>query len=164
MKYHRTDMNDDPLLKIGEIAAFFNVSVKAMRIYERMEILKPVKVDEATGYRYYSAGQVRQLDALIELRGLGFSLAEIKELLTGDVSSDRYMEALTHKKMYWQQRIDAAQDKISSIDEQIMELNSGTPSTKLHDLTDDERANLLSKMVCIEDLNARTPLSEALWL
>jgi DNA-binding transcriptional MerR regulator len=157
-------MTDEPLLKIGEIAAFFNVSVKAMRIYERMGILIPAKVDEATGYRYYSAGQVRQLDALIELRGLGFSLTEIKELLNGGVSGDRYMEALTHKKMYWQQRIDAAQDKISSIDEQIMELKNGAPSTKLHELTEDERANLLGKMVCVEDVNARTPLSEALWL
>jgi DNA-binding transcriptional MerR regulator len=157
-------MENEPLLKIGELAAFFNVSVKALRIYERIGVLKPAKVDEFTGYRYYSAGQVRQLDALIKLRGLGFSLAEIKELLNGGISSDRYMEALTHKKMFWQQRIDAAQVKINLIDEQIMELNSGTPSTKLHELTDDERANLQSKMVCIEDLNARTPLSEALWL
>ncbi len=157
-------MNGEPLLKIGEIAAFFNVSVKAMRVYERMGILKPVKVDEFTGYRYYSAGQVRQLDALMELRGLGFSLAEIKELLADGVTGDRYMEALTHKRMQWQERLDAAQNKISSIDEQIMELANGPPATKLHELTEDERANLLGKMVCVEDINARTPLSEALWL
>jgi DNA-binding transcriptional MerR regulator len=32
-------MNDGPLFKIGEIAAFYNLSVKAMRVYERMGII-----------------------------------------------------------------------------------------------------------------------------
>jgi DNA-binding transcriptional MerR regulator len=63
---------DDVLMRIGEIAAFFNVSVKAMRIYEKNGHPEAVKVDAKTGYRYYSADQVRQLDALLELEGLGF--------------------------------------------------------------------------------------------
>jgi DNA-binding transcriptional MerR regulator len=157
-------MDDGPLFKIGEIAALFGVSVKAMRVYERMGIIKPVKVDEFTGYRYYSNPQIKQLDVLLELRGLGFSLAEVKELLTGGLSGDAFMEALTHKKMLWQERLDAAQGKIDSIDEKIRELADGTPPTKLHELTEDERANLLAKMVCMGSLDAHTPLSEAIWV
>ena len=72
---------DDVLMRIGEIAAFFGVSVKALRVYEKTGILKPVKVDEKTGYRYYTADQVKQLDAILELRELGFSLLEIQKLL-----------------------------------------------------------------------------------
>ncbi len=48
-------MDDEVLMRIGEIAAFFNVSVKAIRIYEKMGLLKPAKVDDKTGYRYYTA-------------------------------------------------------------------------------------------------------------
>ncbi len=151
-------------MRIGEIAAFFNVSVKAMRIYEKMGILKPVKVDEKTGYRYYTADQVRQLDALLELRELGFSLSEIKKLLESGMEKDQYMEVLVHKKAMWQDKISVAQDKIDNIDEIIEKLATFKPPVKLHELTEDERALLLSRMVCVEKLHARNVVSEAIWL
>ena len=155
---------DDILMRIGEIAAFFNVSVKAMRIYEKMGILKPVKIDEKTGYRYYSADQVKQLDALLELRKLGFSLSEIKKLLESGMTKDQYMEVLVHKKSMWQDKISEAQDKIDNISEIIKSLETSKPPIKLHELTEEERAHLLSRMVCLESLHARSTLSEAIWL
>lgn len=66
------------LMLIGEIADFFGISRKAIRLYEKKGIIKPVKVDASNGYRYYSAEQVQQLNALLELKLLGFSLDEIK--------------------------------------------------------------------------------------
>lgn len=47
------------LMTIGEIAEFYGVSRKAMRLYEKKGIIKPVKVDPANGYRYYSVAQVK---------------------------------------------------------------------------------------------------------
>lgn len=161
-------MDDDVLLRIGEIAAFFNVSVKAMRIYEKMGILKPVKVDEKTGYRYYTADQVKQLDALLELRELGFSLAEIKKLLENGMMNNQYMEVLVHKKALWQDRVSQAQDRVDTIDEIIKKLASSKPPVKLHELTENERAVLLSRLACLDtnlhELHGRNILSEALWL
>jgi DNA-binding transcriptional MerR regulator len=155
-------------MRIGEIAAFFNVSVKAMRIYEKMGLLKPVKIDEQTGYRYYSADQVRQLDAILELRELGFSLQEIKELMESGMAKERYMEVLVHKTASWQDTIAQAQDRIDAIDLIVEKLEISVPPVKLHELSEDERALLLSKMACV-DLNLHSPigrdvLSEALWL
>lgn len=159
---------DDVFMRIGEIAAFFNVSVKAMRVYERMGILKPVKVDEKTGYRYYTADQVKQLDALLELKELGFSLGEIRKLLESGISGDAYMAALVHKKTLWQNKIAQAQQKMDTIDEIIERLAHSQPPVKLHELTEDERAHLLSRLACLDtDLHAlhgRNVLSEALWL
>ena len=42
-------------MKIGELAAMAGISVKALRVYEKKDIIKPVEIDEKTGYRYYSA-------------------------------------------------------------------------------------------------------------
>lgn len=155
---------DEPLMKIGEIAAFFNVTVKAMRVYEKVGIIKPIKIDKKTGYRYYSADQVKLLDALLELRNLGFSLSEIKVLLESEMLKEQYMEVLVHKKIMWQDRLSKAQDKIDSIEEIIESLSHSKPPIKLHELTEDERAHLLSRMVCIEDLHAKNVISEAIWL
>ena len=159
---------DDVLLRIGEIAAFFGVSVKALHVYEKLGILKPYKVDEKTGYRYYTADQVKQLDAVLELRELGFSLLEIQGLLAHDVTRAQYMEVLVHKKAMWQKKLDQAQDRIDAIDEVIEELKTSKPPVKLHELTADERASLLSRMACLDVnfhvLHGRNILSEALWL
>ena len=158
----------DTLMRIGEVAAFFGVSVKAMRIYEKMGILTPAKVDERTGYRYYAADQVKELDAILELRELGFSLAEIQNLLESGMKKERYMEILAHKKISWQKKIQQAQDRINAIDEVIEKLAKSKPPVKLHGLTEDERAALLNRIACLDvslhDLHGRNILSEILWL
>lgn len=64
----------------------------------------------------------------------------------------------------WQDKITKAQDKIESIDEIIESLKNSKPPIKLHELTEDERAHLLSRMVCLEDLHAKNVISEAIWL
>ena len=79
----------DNLMLIGEIAEFFGVSRKAIRLYEKKGIIKPVKVDAVNGYRYYSADQVQQLNALLELKAMGFSLDEIKTVIDGETTKEQ---------------------------------------------------------------------------
>ncbi|MCM1118545.1 MAG: MerR family transcriptional regulator [bacterium] len=86
------------LMRIGEIAEFFGVSRKAIRLYEKKGIIKPVEVDAQNGYRYYSAAQVQQLNALLELKTLGFSLEEIKSVLDGETTKERLLDALAKKR------------------------------------------------------------------
>lgn len=155
---------DKTFMKIGELAGFFGVSAKAIRVYEKKGIMKPAKIDGSTGYRYYTADQVQQLNALLELKQLGFSLAEIKKLLDGGMSNDQFMEALAHKKMAWQNTVAAAENKIHSIDKITERMSTSEPATKMHELTEEERAWLLVRMVCVTDLQGQRMLSEAIWL
>ena len=105
---------EEHLMKIGEIAAFFNVSVKAVRIYEKKGIIKPARIDKQTGYRYYTADQVQQLNALIELKGLGFSLNEIREIMQGKGMDHKALtQCLLQKKSRWKESIITAENKIS---------------------------------------------------
>lgn len=155
---------EESLMKIGEIAAFFNVSVKAIRIYEKKGIIVPAKIDPSTGYRYYTAGQVQTLDALLELKSLGFSLSEIKDIISGEVSSDDLVAALNRKRIAWQEAISAAENKIYAIDKITKRISKSRQVTKIQELTDEQRAWMLVKMVCVEDLYSQSTLSEALWL
>jgi len=155
---------DEHLMRIGEIAAFFGVSVKAMRVYERMGIITPVKIDEQTGYRYYSADQVKYLSTLLELKSLGFTLAEVRRLLQGGMDKDIFMEALVHKQAKWQDAISSAENKIHAMEKIKERLSTTKPAAKLHELTEEERAWLLVKMVCVEQIGTDHILSEAIWL
>lgn len=154
----------DNLMLIGEIAEFFGVSRKAIRLYEKKGIIKPVKVDAQNGYRYYSAEQVQQLNALLELKALGFSLDEIKTVIDGGTSKEQLLCALEKKQQAWQEVINAAKFKAESLESIINNLQVSQPAEKIREMTDEERAWLLVKMVCIEDIRAQKALSEALWV
>ena len=157
-------MEDDSLMRIGEIAAFFNVSVKAVRIYEQKGIIKPAKVDAATGYRYYNTAQVQQINSLLELKALGFSLAEIRKILTGGISNEQFIEALRAKRTAWQESIALAENKIDAINTITGRVEMSKDAVKLKEMTEEQRAWLLVKMVCVEDLRVQSAISEAIWL
>ena len=152
------------LMLIGEIAEFFNVSRKAIRLYEKKGIIKPVKVDETNGYRYYSVEQVQQLNALLELKSLGLSLDEIKTVMDGEISKELLLATLERKKKAWHEAMEAAKYKTECLDNIISNLQSSQTAEKITEMTDEERAWLLVKMVCIEDVRGQKVLSEALWL
>ncbi len=152
------------LMLIGEIAEFFGVSRKAIRLYEKKGIIKPVKVDAQNGYRYYSADQVQQLNALLELKALGFSLDEIKAVMDGEATKESLLAALERKRQAWQEAMETAKYKAECLEHVICNLQGAQSAEKIDEMTDEERAWLLVKMVCVEDIRVRRALSEALWL
>ncbi|MYS90156.1 MULTISPECIES: MerR family transcriptional regulator [Streptomyces] len=75
------DVPDRELLTIGAFAARARLSAKALRLYDRLGLLSPAFVDEATGYRYYRAGQVERARLVAMLRQLDMPLARIAEVV-----------------------------------------------------------------------------------
>ncbi|WP_298232126.1 Cu(I)-responsive transcriptional regulator [uncultured Azohydromonas sp.] len=67
-------------LNIGEAAARSGVSAKMVRHYESLGLLPHVRRTEA-GYRQYGETEVNTLRFIRRARDLGFSMAEIAELL-----------------------------------------------------------------------------------
>ncbi|MGI5139117.1 MerR family transcriptional regulator [Streptomyces sp. CA-106110] len=70
------------LLTIGAFAARARLSAKALRLYDRLGLLAPAYVDEASGYRYYRADQVERARLVALLRRLDMPLAQVAEVLT----------------------------------------------------------------------------------
>ena len=65
------------MLKIGEYSKLSRVSVRMLRHYDEIGLLKPVETDSATGYRYYSESQLLMVGQIASLKEIGFSLTEI---------------------------------------------------------------------------------------
>ncbi|MET7650567.1 MerR family transcriptional regulator [Streptomyces sp. NPDC005486] len=76
------DVRDDgELLTIGAFAARARLSAKALRLYDRLGLLAPAHIDEASGYRYYRADQVERARLVAMLRQLDMPLARIAEVV-----------------------------------------------------------------------------------
>ncbi|MFI9152874.1 MerR family transcriptional regulator [Streptomyces sp. NPDC053367] len=87
---------DDDLLTIGAFAARARLSAKALRLYDRLGLLTPDRVDAATGYRYYRADQVERARLVALLRQLDMPLARIAE-----VAGAEGAEAAALLAAYW---------------------------------------------------------------
>ena len=76
------------MLKIGEFSSLSQISIKTLRYYDEVRLLKPMYVDEATGHRYYSASQLPRLNRILALKDLGFPLERIAAALDEGINAD----------------------------------------------------------------------------
>src|ERR1700720_802890 len=72
------------MLRIGDFARLGGVTVRALRHYEAEGLLAPAQVDQLTGYRSYRFEQLAALDRILALRDLGFSLADVRDLIASE--------------------------------------------------------------------------------
>lgn len=70
------------LFSISETAKIVNTTTETLRHYDRIDLVKPCKVDEWTGYRYYSPQEIVRLNTIKTLRYMDFTLSEIKNILS----------------------------------------------------------------------------------
>lgn len=70
------------MLTIGQMSKVCGVSVKTLRHYDKIGLLRPQKTDAANGYRYYQDSQIGSMLLIGRLKRYGFSLTEIQNLLT----------------------------------------------------------------------------------
>ena len=158
------DNKEEKLLRIGELAKLSGISVKALHVYEKKNIIKPVYVDENTGYRYYSPDQFRLVESLLELQDMGFSLDEISKILSGKCSREEVSDMFDDKKILLQEKIWKLEAKIKELSVIKDRLNDGQEGNRIKEMSDEERAAFLAKLVVINEEGIRQFLSEVLWL
>ena len=119
-------MNDK--LTIGEFSRFCNVTIKTLRHYERMKLLVPSEVDEWTHYRYYNVSQLQQLNGILRLKEMGFSLEEVRELqeegtnepsikqLEGKITQTENLLDALHERLSLLKRMADMRTKIETMD------------------------------------------------
>lgn len=71
----------DAELSIGAFGRRSRLSMKALRLYDRLGLLRPTRVDPDNGYRWYRESQLEQARLVSHLRGLEMPLAKIAEIV-----------------------------------------------------------------------------------
>lgn len=69
---------------ISQTAKIVDMTTETLRHYDRIDLVKPSKTDEWTGYRYYSQQEIIKLNTIRALRCMDLTLAEIKDILAYD--------------------------------------------------------------------------------
>lgn len=88
----------DTRFSIGEVSKLHNVSIQALRLYDKKGILKPAYVDGKSNYRYYSVKHFIVLDFIKQCKAMGLSLDEIKILLSDYTAIDSILHIISKQK------------------------------------------------------------------
>ena len=99
------------MYRIGEFSILGKVTVKTLRFYDSEGLLSPCFVDKFTGYRYYETAQLNDLAKIVALKQVGFSIVEIKEILSGG----DFEKGLTLKKLELEKELGSVREKLLRI-------------------------------------------------
>ncbi len=69
------------MLKIGDFSKLSRISIRMLRYYDEIDVLRPAQIDTFTGYRYYKEEQLATACRITELRQMGFGLFVIREIM-----------------------------------------------------------------------------------
>ena len=151
------------MMIIKKFAKLCNCNAQTLRYYDSIGLLKPVKVDEFTGYRYYDADQALDYLKIKNLQDASFSIDEIKVLLTA--SDEDIFNALEEKvkkqkaKLLEIQKIQKSyrkemkemKEKLNDLKKRIMNDSMKLDFKEEFDLTEEELNEILVSVNSVLD-------------
>lgn len=137
----------DSLMPIGRFSKSCRLTIKALRHYDEIGILKPAYVDPVSGYRYYQQHQARTAVLIGMLRSLDIPIPAIKNLLT--VSGEALQEMLAEERTRALQKMQKQQQILDSIDR----LARGGELTPYTITIREEPAYIVSRLSCQSSLD-----------
>jgi len=102
--------------KIGEFARLSGLSVKTLRFYDQIKLLRPAFIDPRTRYRLYAPEQLREVDSILALKDLGASLEDMRDVVSRDPSSSERRRLLMKLRARAQRSLQIAQRSLTWID------------------------------------------------
>ena len=84
-------------MKIGEFANYCGTKVSVLRHYDKEKLLIPERIDNFTGYRYYSPLQKTIFDRINALKNAGFTLHEIRKIISFSLSEEEITQMFARK-------------------------------------------------------------------
>jgi DNA-binding transcriptional MerR regulator len=110
------------MLNIGEFARLGQVSPRMLRHYDEIGLLRPDRVDGASGYRLYSVQQLERLHRIVALRDMGFGLEQIGQVLSDEVSVEELRGMLRLRRAQIEQTVGEEQERLRRVEAHLRAL------------------------------------------
>jgi DNA-binding transcriptional MerR regulator len=110
------------MFSIGEFSRIARVTPRQLRHYEELGLFKPERIDPETGYRFYSAHQLPQLNRILALKELGLTLTQILRLLDEQISAEEIRGMLTMRKAQIEQTLRDELERVRSIEARLWQI------------------------------------------
>lgn len=109
----------------GEFPKIARVTRRLLRHYREIGLFEPATYDEMNGYHFYAMSQLPDLNRILALRELGFTLEQIRELISADTSHEAMEEMLRVRRTELERKVEDAVRQLRTIDSRLASLESG---------------------------------------
>lgn len=115
------------MFAIGDFARLGRVSVRMLRHYDALGLLRPAHVDPGTGYRRYNAAQLARLNRIVALKDLGFTLDQVGSILNEPVDAAELRGMLRLRRAEAESELAVARRRLTGIQARLsmIEAESG---------------------------------------
>jgi len=113
---------DKHLLTIGRFAQLTGLTVRALRLYDELDLLRPDAIDGTSRYRYYADDQLARGTLISRLRQIDMPLQDIREYLAAEQAERERILARHRARL--RERVIAAQDTIRALNNMSEELGT----------------------------------------
>lgn len=113
------------MLSIGEFSKVSNVTVKTLRYYDEIGLLKPAQVSRESGYRYYAVSQLKSILFINRLKRYGFSLEEIAQVLAAVYDDSLLRTLIRQKRQLLQEQLQAQHLVLRQLEQDLQNLERG---------------------------------------
>ncbi|MFG1608496.1 MerR family transcriptional regulator [Actinoplanes sp. NPDC049265] len=104
---------------IGEFANLGRVSVRMLRHYDAIGLLRPARVDRSSGYRYYTAAQLNPLNRIVALKELGFTLEQVQTMIGEKVDPAELRGMLRLRRAQLAEQVAADNTRLAQVDARL---------------------------------------------
>ncbi|MCY1141930.1 MerR family transcriptional regulator [Actinoplanes sp. Pm04-4] len=112
------------MFSIGEFAGLGRVSVRMLRHYDAIGLLRPAQVDPHSGYRSYTAAQLRLLNRVTALKDLGFTLQQVQTLIDEKVDTQELRGMLRLRRAELAARMVQDTARLAQVDARLRMIES----------------------------------------
>jgi len=110
------------MYRIGEFSKITQLTVKALRYYDEIDLLKPATISEETGYRFYDAENFEKAMVIKMLKSYDFTIKEIKEVTDQIEGPEDLAAYLLEKSDQMNKKILALKGMQKKIENQVSQL------------------------------------------
>ena len=110
------------MIQIGHFSKLSQVSIKTLRHYDKLGLLKPAVVDKFTNYRYYALHQLARINRIVALKSLGLSLEQIAQLLEEELPLEELQGMLRLKRAEIAQSLREQQAKLARVEARLKQI------------------------------------------
>lgn len=121
------------MLKIGEFSKLSRVSIRMLRYYDEVGLLKPMLIDPDSAYRYYSEDQLAVAWRIKALKDMGFALSAIGEMIADYGDKAALMEHMRKKQAELAEELAQTEYRLRLLDTAIERLRKD--ETMKYDVT-----------------------------
>jgi len=107
------------MFSIGDFARSGRVSVRMLRHYDAIGLLRPASVDPSTGYRSYGVEQLTRLNRVVALKDLGFTLEQVATIVDDEIDVDELRGMLRLRHAELSGRIEADTARLARVEARL---------------------------------------------